>query len=120
MHTDAQQEKLLKSATAWQKRPYQTTGQAGPDIVVYLEKYLDINRKTEPVVKAFMDAIGDEYANFCRPDKFDKWILYIGCGSGPYLHQLKTREQELIEQINRLCPKAKLRAMRFHVKNSKI
>lgn len=120
MRMDAQQqENLLKSATAWQKKPPQAASRAGQDIIHYLERYLDVNKKTGPVVQAFLDIVGDD-ADHCRPEKFDKGILYVGCSSGPYLHQLRMRQQELIEQINGMCPKAKLRAMRFHVNNIKI
>jgi hypothetical protein len=115
--TGQQQEEWLKSATAWQKRPSNTSRRAGMDISIYLEKYLNVSQKSTPVVDAFMNVVDEELAEYCRPDKFEKGILYVHCLPGPCLHQLRMKETEIIEKIKTLCPKAKLRALRFIVKN---
>jgi hypothetical protein len=117
MYTAGQeQEKWLRSATAWQKRP-SNTQRAGTEIANYLERYLNVSQRSNPVADAFMNVVDEGLAGHCRPDKFDKGVLYIHCSPGPCLHQLRIDEAEMIEKIKTLCPKAKLRAIRFKIKN---
>jgi hypothetical protein len=116
--TAAQQQELwLKSATAWQKKPRITTLRAGTDIVHYLEQYLGTSKKTQPVAEAFIKVIGTEWSAYCRPDKYEKGVLYIHCSPGPCLHQLRTEQTKIIEMMKTLCPSIKLRALRFTIKN---
>jgi len=111
------QEKQLRSATAWQKKPLQAPEQAGATVVLYLEQYMDVSGKREPVVAAFREVVDDRLLEYCQPDRFDNGVLYVRCSPGPHLHLLKTGEMKIVEKIRALCPKAKLRAIRFRVKN---
>lgn len=117
MQTAAQkQERLLRSAIAWQRRPYDTSRQAGPDIVNYLEKYLSESQRGTPVAAAFMRIVGCDLTKHCRPEKFDKGTLYVTCDPGPFMHQMRIMEEELIEKINTVCPRARLRKILLTVK----
>ncbi len=111
------QEKRLRSATVWQKKPLQAPEQVGATVVLCLEQYMDVSGKREPVVAAFREVVDDRLLEYCQPDKLDRGILYVRCSPGPYLHLLKMREAEIIEKIKTLCPKVKLWAVRFRVKN---
>ena len=111
-----QQEQWLKSATAWQKKPKTTTVQAGVDIIGYLEQFLGTTKKAQPVAEAFMKAVGAEWSQYCRPDKYEKGVLYIYCSPGPYLHHLRTEQTKIIETMKTLCPSIKIKALRFTVK----
>lgn len=112
----ARQELLLRSATAWQRKPRITSVRAGADIIAYLEHYLGVSKKGQPAADAFMKAIGSEWAEYCRPEKYEKGVLYVQCQPGPCLHQLRTEQGKIIETIKVLCPSVKLRALRFIVK----
>ena len=111
------QEKQLRSATAWQKKPSQAPEQAGTTIALCLKQYLNISGKSESIIVAFRKVVDDRLLEYCQPDRFDNGVLYVRCSPGPYLHLLKTGEMEIVEKIRALCPKAKLRAIRFRVKN---
>jgi hypothetical protein len=116
-HTAAQQQELwLRSATAWQRKPRTTSVRAGTEIVNYLERYVGVSKKTQPVAEAFMKAVGTELVEYCRPDKYEKGVLYVHCLPGPCLHRLRTEQAKIIETIKTLCPAVKLRALRFTVK----
>jgi hypothetical protein len=116
-YASAQQQELwLRSATAWQRKPRITSVRAGTEIVGYLERYLGVSKKAQPAAEAFMKAIGTELAEYCRPDKYEKGVLYVHCLPGPCLHQLRTEQAKIIETIKILCPAVKLRALRFTVK----
>lgn len=110
------QELFLRSATAWQKKPRVTSVRAGTEIINYLERYVGVSKRTQPVAEAFMKAVGTEMADYCRPDKYEKGVLYVHCLPGPYLHQLRTEQTKIMEIIKTLCPAVKLRALRFTVK----
>lgn len=89
---------------------------AGTEIAGYLERYLGVSKKTQPVAEAFMKAVGAGMADYCRPDKYEKGVLYVHCLPGPCLHQLRTEQAKIMEAIKTLCPAVKLRALRFTVK----
>lgn len=110
------QEQWLRSATAWQRKPRTTSVRAGTEIVNYLERYVGVSKKTQPVAEAFMKAVRTELVEYCRPDKYEKGVLYVHCLPGPYLHQLRTEQAKIMETIKTLCPAVKLRALRFTVK----
>jgi hypothetical protein len=110
-----QQEQWLRSATAWQRRPFMSSEPVGALVVRYLEQHLGVFEKSESTAAAFGEAVGEPLLEHCRPDKFEKGVLYVHCSPGPYLHLLKTRETELTEKIRTMCPKARLRAIHFSV-----
>jgi len=110
-----QQEQWLRSATAWQRRPFMSSEPVGAIAVRYLEQYLGVFERGKSAAAAFEEAVGGPLLEYCRPDKFEKGVLYVHCSPGPYLHLLKTREAELTEKIRAMCPKARLRAIRFSV-----
>jgi hypothetical protein len=111
------QEKLLISATAWQRKPRNTTVRAGTDIVGYLEQFLGASKKSQPVIEAFIKVIGTEWAGICCPDKYEKGTLSVQCQPGPCMHFLKTEQANIIAAIKNICPTAKLRALRFIIKH---
>jgi hypothetical protein len=109
------QEQWLRSATAWQRRPFLSSEPVGAIAARYLEQHLGVFEKSESTAAAFGEAVGWPLLEYCRPDKFEKGVLYVHCSPGPYLHLLKTREVELTEKTRAMCPKARLRAIRFSV-----
>jgi hypothetical protein len=109
------QDAWLRSATAWQKRPFVSSEPVGAIAARYLKQNLGGLQAGGSVVAAFEQVVDERLLEYCRPDRFEKGILYIRCLPGPYLHLLKTREVELTEKLRAVCPKARLRAMRFKV-----
>ena len=115
-----QEEAWLKSATAWQKRPYHAARRAGSEIAVYLDHYIKVAKKSGSAAQAFMSVVNKEIADHCRPEKLNKGILYIQCDSGSYLHLLRTQEAEILKKINVQCPRANIRTLRFKIRNSEL
>lgn len=110
----AQEEQRLISATQWQKKPPKPLETIRSEVSVYLEQCSKITAKTEPVVAAFNELLGP-LTRIYKPDRFERGILYVFSPAGPYLHQMKTMEHEIIAKLNTICPKAKIRAIRCNV-----
>lgn len=117
--SESQEEQLLRSATAWQKKPPKGPQQLGTALGGYMKVYVDGLRRGGTVAAAFEQAIGSELAQFYRADQFSRGILYIQSPPGPYMHRLKMMETEIVEKLQAICPGTKIKEIRIKVKNAK-
>lgn len=109
-----QEDQRLLSATQWQKKPPKAPKAIGSEVSVFLEHCAKAAEKASPVAAAFHELLGP-LTRFYKIDRVERGVLYVLSPAGPYLHQLKTMEREILDKLNAMCPKAKIRAMRCNV-----
>jgi predicted nucleic acid-binding Zn ribbon protein len=112
----SREDQLLISATAWQRKPVKGPQAIGSDVDVFLKRCTKTAATTEPVIAAFNELLGP-LTQYYRPDRIERGVLYVLSPAGPYMHQLKTMEHDILDKINAACPRAKIRAVRCKVNN---
>ncbi len=114
--SQSQEDQLLASAVAWQKKPVRVPQAIGSDVNVFLKQCVKTAEKIEPVIAAFNEILGP-LTRFYKPDRIERGILYVFSPAGPYLHQFKMMEHEVLDKINKVCPRAKIWAIQCKVNN---
>ena len=98
------QEKLLRSATAWQRRKKQTTNRFGLEAQEYLKARKRTFEKNSDVVDAFQQVLPQQLNEHCQLVKISSGQVYIEVEPGPYMHEMQMLSSELLEHIKGRCP----------------
>jgi hypothetical protein len=114
--SQSQEDQLLISATAWQRKPVKSPQAIGSEVTYFLRQYTKTADKAAPVIAAFNDILGP-LTRYYKPDRIERGILYVLSPAGPYLHQFKMMECDILDKINAACPRAKIRAVQCKVNN---
>ena len=110
---DAEQDKLLKSATQWQTKPKLTCHRAGQDAAMFLSRHQRGYAKNAALVDAWDSLIPQGLRPYCRLDGRTGNVLTIQAAPGPYLHQIQMMQKELLAELGRLCPSAGIQKIRI-------
>ena len=100
------QEKILKSATAWQYRQKQTTESLGSIADGLLKSQQRVFKKNTQVVDAWDSMVPPNLAVHSRLAKISGGNIYIEVEPGVYMHEMKLISSELLESIQGRCPYA--------------
>lgn len=110
---DAEEDRLLKSATQWQKRPRRVCYQAGEEADKFLRRTQRDFSKNTALVDAWDSIIPPGLKPWCRLDRRAGNVLTIQATPGPYLHQLVMMQHELLDELHRRCPAAGIQKLRI-------
>ena len=100
---NANEDKLLKSATQWQKRPPTTWKRAGDVAELFLRRSKRDLSKNAALVDAWNSVIPPGLKPFCRLHRRVGGQLTIQAMPGPYMHQLQMMQRELLNELNCRC-----------------
>jgi hypothetical protein len=98
------QEKLLRSATGWQRRGRQTTSRAGVNANAYLQTRQRQLGKSAAIVDVWQEVLPPQFYEHCTLAKITGDAIYVEVDPGPYMHEMKLLNTELIEHIRNRCP----------------
>ena len=76
-------------------------------------RILPLERKYASVVDVFGELVGAEIHSHCKPTGVFGGQLKVLVDSPAYLYQMRLCSQALLEQLTRLCPKARIKDIRF-------
>lgn len=110
---DAEQEKLLKSATQWQKKAVLRCRRAGDEAALFLRRNERNYSKNTTLVDTWDSLIPPGLKRWCRLDRRVGNELTIQAAPGPYMHQIRMMQCELLEELQRRCPSAGIRKLRI-------
>lgn len=114
--SQSQEDQLLISATAWQRKPIKSPQAIGSEVAYFLRQHTKAAEKTSPVIAAFNEILGP-LTRYYKPDRIERSVLYVLSPAGPYLHQFKMMERDILDKINAACPRARIRAVQCKVNN---
>jgi len=107
-----EQEKFLRSATAWQMK-HRPVRRLGDGIEGYLTEYVEASARVEPVVRAFMELLPAGLRGFCFVERYRQGVLYVSAQPGVYMHELNMMRTELAEQLSRQGGKVRVKEIRI-------
>lgn len=110
---DANEDRRLKSATQWQKRPRVTGYLAGDEAAHYLRRTQRDFSKNAALVDVWDSIIPPGLKPWCRLDRRTGNVLTIQAAPGPYMHQLVMMQHELLDELHRRCPAAGVQKLRI-------
>ena len=108
-------EELLRNAIKWRKprREY-----VGASLSGLLEKYLDRKvkpqqRKSSPIVEAWLRVVPEGMSHECRIDKVERGVLTIKVNNPAYVYQFQMLKKELISEMQKHCGRIKIKDIKF-------
>ena len=111
MMNESEQDKLLRSATQWQRRPRMRCYRAGDEAELFLRRGQRDFSKNASLVDAWESTLPPGLLPWCRLDRRVGNVLTIQAAPGPYMHQLRMMQNELIAELHRRCPAAGVRKL---------
>ena len=104
---------LLRSATAWQWRKKNRTSQLGSQIQSFLNSHQKSFDQAACLIDAWEQMVPVGLKKYCRLDGFEQGELTVRAIPGPYMHQLKMVQSELVKELKKKCPRSGLRKIRL-------
>ena len=98
------QDKLLRSATAWQWRKRQTTSRLGADAQGFIQARKRTLEKNTAVVDAWEQVLPQQLAEHSRIIKISAGQIYVEVEPGAFMHEMQLLSSELLEHIRGRCP----------------
>ena len=98
------QEKLLRSATGWQRRRKQTTSRVGVNANAYLQTRQRQLGKSAAVVDVWQEVLPPQFYEHCTLARVTSDAIYVEVEPGPYMHEMQMLNTELVEHIRNRCP----------------
>lgn len=98
------QEKILRSATAWQQREKQTSQRLGDAAQNYMQSHERAFKKSSEIVDAWDSLVPEQLQKHSRLSKISGGYIYIEVEPGAYMHEMQLISAELIESIRARCP----------------
>lgn len=106
------EEQKLRGAVSWQKKPLPPQEIAGL-AQGYLDRKKNSFRRASGIMDAWQQILPPTLRQRCRPIEYNAGTLTIEVLAGPYMHQMKIMQKELIQELRRICPKSGLRKIRL-------
>ena len=113
------QEKLLRSATGWQRRGKKETPRAGTSAKHYLQMKQRQLEKNAEVVDLWQEILPPGMYDYCSLAKISAGTMYIEVDPGTYMHQMQTMITELLETIQGRCPYAGIKKIILRPRQNK-
>ena len=110
---DAEEDRLLKSATQWQKKSPWRCCQVGDEAALFLSRGRREYSKNALLIEVWNDLIPQGLKPYCRLDKRVGNVLTIQAAPGPYLYQIVMMQNELLAELHRQCPSAGIQKLRI-------
>ena len=113
------QEKLLRSATGWQRRGKKETPRAGTSAKQYLQMKQRQLQKNAEVVDLWQGLLPQLMYEHCSLAKISAGTMYIEVDPGTYMHQMQTMITELLDTIQGRCPYAGIKKIILRPRQNK-
>lgn len=113
MDDSVKQDKLLRSATQWQRKPALQCVTAGDEAASFLQRRKRQFDKNAALVDAWEALVPPGLKSWCRLDSCSAQTLTVQAMPGPYMHQLQIMQHELLAELHRRCPSAGIRKLRI-------
>ena len=120
MRGNADEEKLLRSAVKWQYKARRTSERLGGKTEAYLKKNERRFEKNTQIVDAWEGLLPEGLSGHCNIFDISGGVLKLEVDPGPYMHELKTMGQELVEHLRRVCPRCGIKKITLQARSSKI
>lgn len=108
-----QDQRELRGATAWQRKPAPVPEPIGLAIERFLSKRSPQFKKAEQVAEAWDRLLPDPIRGQCRLAGFISGVLTVEASTGPFLHQLQMIRSRLLQEIREQCPQSGIRDIRI-------
>ena len=106
MPEEKDQDELLRSATAWQWHRKDRTSPLSKCLDGYMRTRQRALEKNSVVVDVWQQILPDEINRHCRLAEISKGVLRVEVDPGPYMHEMRLLSGELVDLLNRSCPRA--------------
>jgi len=103
------QDNLLKGAVSWQLKPNKSAEKIGDVTRAYLGTSDNRLRKNALIVDAWNRVLPAEMGLHCRLTGISGKALYVEVEPGPYMHEMRVMEKELLDYLRSQCPAAKIK-----------
>lgn len=110
----------LRGALGWQKKKRVTTSRFGDSAKEYFGNRLGRLKKNAEVVDALNEVLESQFGDHCRLAGISGGVVRLEVDPGPYMHEMKLMSSELIELLQRKCPRAGLRSIKIIAKGGDI
>lgn len=98
------QEKLLRSATGWQRRGKKEIPKIGASGRQYLQQKQRQFEKNAAIVDAWQGILPQPLYEHCSLAKISAGTIYLEVEPGPYMHQMQMMITEMLDYIQGQCP----------------
>ncbi len=106
-------DKQLRSIAVRQKKQDRTE-HLGQVLNEFMEKQLLPQQKSSAAIADLWDQLLPvEMAGHCRPDSFSGGLLKVIVDSPVYMHELRLCCSELLGQLQKQCPRARIRTIKL-------
>ena len=107
-------DELLNSVVKWQvaKEPYRAQS-VGAIFDKYIEKGLLRHRRQSRLIDLWEELLPPGLAGHCKLVSLLRGVLKIEVESGPYMFEMQNICQELLENIQRNCPAARVDSIKL-------
>ena len=113
------QDRLLRSATEWQKKTSAGTPRLGLTVQSYLSKKDYQLRKNAAVVDIWQQMLPEEFYEHCNLVGVSGGAAIFEVDPGPYMHEMQALKQELLEYLQTRCPRAGIKTIKLYAKRNK-
>ncbi|MDO8302309.1 MAG: DUF721 domain-containing protein [Sedimentisphaerales bacterium] len=104
----------LRDITKWKKPKKRTIDRLGTLVESFMrEEIASSYRQFTSVEQAWRQAVPDDLASHCRCDGVSNGQLRVVVDSAAYMYKLQTMSAELIERLDQLCRRPKIRKIKF-------
>lgn len=108
-----EEQRRLRGATAWQRKPAPAPESIGSAIEQFLAKRRPLFKRTEKVAEMWEALLPEAIRKHCRLAGFVSGVLTVEVSAGPFLHQLQMIRGRLLEEIQNQCPQSGVRDIRI-------
>ena len=107
------EEKLLHSATKWQRRTKVKIGTLGTIAQRYLNERSRRFGKNASVVDAWHRILPEKFYEHCRIAGISKGVLSLEAEPGPYMHEMQLAGKEILEQLQSCCGRTAIKEIKI-------
>lgn len=79
------------------------------------EQILPMRQKFEAVTECWSQLLPADLSKHCKIVELTRGRLKVKACSPSYLYELQLRRSEILEQLQKLCPRAKIKTIKFVV-----
>jgi hypothetical protein len=112
MNTEVLLAKANRTIKARRKKPVASNNIDG-QMNLFLRSVARPARRNVSVPDAFGLIAGDSLAQNCRIESLTAGVMKVKVKAGPYMFELRTRTEQIIEELKQQCPSSNIREIRL-------
>ena len=103
------EDRKLKGAVGWQRKPRPAGVGLGGAVEAYLKQRGKELEKNASLMDLWVGALPAALAQRCRPESIQSGTLRVEVESGPWMHELRMMTRELLDYFQEHCPRNRIR-----------